>query len=791
MKTSPVLRSTLLLLMLAPHSLMAEDTVRAGAGSYASRVPEGAKLPPETVWRTANVRGPMPTNDWWSSLAWVPLSDAMYPHPLAVRAVAGGLRVYYPGPNITVNKSAIFGFMAGETDDFVIGHSAVEKFAEARVDGFSDWFVDALFEQEGKKLRTSFGHGSPFVFVTIAGGNVTLNFGKEAPKVWAGTAKDAVLGISVKNRHYGIFAPAGSMWSDLTAAKWTCDAKGKDYFTVAVLPDATPETLALFRRSAHSHVTDSKVTWHYDEKTAVVRTTFTVTVKSREGAGDGTLFALYPHQWTNTTAKLASQGYSSIRGPMKLAEGVSFSTEMKYPGVLPSLPLPAKADKAKLDGFIADALKDKGKLTGDTYWLGKQLGKWATLIPLAEQTGNKAAVDELTARTKASLENFLTVTDAQGALKKAGAGLFHYEPKWGTLIGYPASYGSDDQLNDHHFHYGYFLRAAGELARRDPAWAADARWGAMLKLLARDIASTDRGDKLFPFLRNFDPYAGHSWASGHARFADGNNNESSSEAMNAWYGLILLGAATGDRELRDLGVWLFTTELEAINDYWFDVTGRFLPKDYPASVVTMVWGGKGANGTWFSGNPEMVHGINWLPVTGASLYLGRFPDYVKKNYAALVAENKEDDDKKAAKAGKPPGQSNGEAWDAWADIIWMYRALSDPQDALRQFDARPAGFKPEGGNSLANTAHWLAALDALGQVDRTITADSPFYAVFSKYGEKTHVARNMDATDDRIDERRFLKKTHVAYNMDTQPRTVRFSDGATVQCAGHGFGIAP
>ena len=548
MKTSSLLRSVLVFLTIPPLSPAAEDSVRAGAGSYATRVPEGAKLPPLTIYRTANVPGPMPTNDWWSSLAFTPLSFAMYPHPLAVRAMPGGLRVAYPGANITANKSAIFGFMGGDgPDDFVIGHSAVEKFAEARVDGFSDWFVNALFEQDGKKLRTSFGHGSPFVFVEIAGGNPTLNFGKETPKVWAGGAADAVLGISVKGRHYGIFAPAGSGWSDLLATKWTADTKGKGYFTVAVLPEATAETLALFRRHAHHHVTDSKVAWQYDEKTAAVRTTFTVTVKSREGAGEGTLFALYPHQWTNTTAKLASQSYSSVRGPMKLTEGVSFSTEMKYPGVLPSLPLTAKADKAKLDGFIADELKDKGKLTGDTYWLGKQLGKWATLIPLAEQTGNKGAADELTARIKASLENFLSATDAQGVLKKSSAGLFYYEPTWGTLIGYPASYGSDNELNDHHFHYGYFLRAAGELARRDPAWAADAKWGAMLKLLVRDIVSTDRGDKLFPFLRNFDPYAGHSWASGHARFADGNNNESSSEAMNAWYGLILLGAATGDR----------------------------------------------------------------------------------------------------------------------------------------------------------------------------------------------------------------------------------------------------
>ena len=75
-----------------------------------------------------------------------------------------------------------------------------------------------------KTLRTSFGHGSPFVFVTIEGGNATLSFGKEAPKVWSGTTKDAVLGISVKNRHYGIFAPGGSTWSDLAATKWTCGA---------------------------------------------------------------------------------------------------------------------------------------------------------------------------------------------------------------------------------------------------------------------------------------------------------------------------------------------------------------------------------------------------------------------------------------------------------------------------------------------------------------------------------------------------------------------------------------
>jgi endoglucanase Acf2 len=172
----------------------------------------------------------------------------------------------------------------------------------------------------------------------------------------------------------------------------------------------------------------------------------------------------------------------------------------------------------------------------------------------------------------------------------------------------------------------------------------------------------------------------------------------------------------------------------------------------------MVWGGKGANGTWFSANPELVHGINWLPITGGSLYLGRYPEYCAKNYAALVSENADDNARRAAKNGAQAAP--GEAWDQWADIMWMYRALSDPADALRQFNARPAGFKPEGGNALAITYSWLTALSDLGQVDRAITADTPFFAVFKKAGTRIH----------------------VAWNLERQPRTVAFTDGVSLVC---------
>lgn len=68
--------------------------IKAGAGSYSSVVPPGATRPPETIYRTGRCQGPMPTNDWWSSLAWEPLSSPMFPHPLAVHAQTGGLSVF-------------------------------------------------------------------------------------------------------------------------------------------------------------------------------------------------------------------------------------------------------------------------------------------------------------------------------------------------------------------------------------------------------------------------------------------------------------------------------------------------------------------------------------------------------------------------------------------------------------------------------------------------------------------------------------------------------------------------
>ena len=116
---------------------------------------------------------------------------------------------------------------------------------------------------------------------------------------------------------------------------------------------------------------------------------------------------------------------------------------------------------------------------------------------------------------------------------------FHYDPELGTVVSYPEEYDAVRDMNDHHFHYGYWIRAAADIAMYDPEWATSDNWGGMIDLLIDDIATTERDRADFPYLRNFDPYEGHSWASGVAISPDGNNQESSSEAINAWASLIM------------------------------------------------------------------------------------------------------------------------------------------------------------------------------------------------------------------------------------------------------------
>jgi endoglucanase Acf2 len=708
------------------------EIVPVGAGSYTTVRPEKiAALPvAEAIYRTKDLTGPVPTNQWWSSLVWEKFSQNMFPHPLGMVCHEAGLGVSYPGGGIDGSSGNIMGGGVSKGGDFSIGHSAMAEFPDARLADYSDWMITAEFAAGDAILRTSYGHGSPFVFGEVQGGEVQLTMAHK-PIVWSGKEGDSIIGLTVRGSHYGLFGAKGSKWTGLDGTM-VKNKKGKSYFSVALLPEGNEKTLKLFAKHAHLHVVDTLVQTKVGK--GQVTTEYHVVTKAMEGSGSGTLMALYPHHWKYSKAALTGMSYKSVRGEMKLFSGEEFSTLVPVQGLLPMLP---KEGIASRERMVANLKKEAGPIKdefADTYWEGKHLGKLATLSGIAEITGEKGLQDRFVGEIQSRLENWLTASTGEAAP------LFYYNKAWGTLIGSGASYGSDDQLNDHHFHYGYFIRAAAEVARLDPAWAK--RWSPMMKLIIRDIASSNRKDAMFPYIRCFDLYAGHSWASGHAKFGDGNNQESSSESLNAWYGLMLWGEVTGDKDLRDLGTFLFNTERTAVEEYWFDVSGTNFPKDFPNVALGMIWGGKGAFATWFSADIDCIHGINWLPFTPASIYMGRHPNYVKKNHDMIVSKRKGGAD-----------YNNG-----WGDLVVMLGALNDPKVGVDYLTATP-DCSLEGGNTHAFMDHWIHTLDRLGRNDAAVISDYPFTNVFLKEG----------------------KKTYAAFNFGKAPMEVTFSDGKVIE----------
>ena len=103
------IRSFALIAVLLSSATAAEPVIKVGAGSYRTTVPKGCKPLPSEIFKTADVTGPMVTNQWWNSLVWQKHSQNMFAHPAFVRCDADGVVLGYPGSRIHGNQTGIFG----------------------------------------------------------------------------------------------------------------------------------------------------------------------------------------------------------------------------------------------------------------------------------------------------------------------------------------------------------------------------------------------------------------------------------------------------------------------------------------------------------------------------------------------------------------------------------------------------------------------------------------------------------------------------------------------------------
>lgn len=753
-----------------------------GVGCYTTLLPAGETsvtywpavdnpgYSPATPKITGNYSGPLQTNDWWSSLIWdwnqgaastpprEPYSQIMHPHPFSMQARPDGLRMSYTRELQAGTNTAPTGAITGYANYLLPGPGAEHlkvtvaglSAPNTRVDDYSDWTVTAFWDDGDNSLSATFGHGLPYVFFTKTGGAYVIKLVATPLDIVNDGEVFAFTASNNFGSRYALFAPAGSTWTQ-DGLNITLNAPtGANYLAVAALPDNNASTLELFRQHAYNFVTDTRVDYSVDGTTQQVTTNFQLTTEAKESGGALSplpLIALYRHQWLNLANAPTNTGlsYTTSRGEMRLYEADAFTTQMQFSGVIPALPdlaienLDGYTD-AQLRAYIQDMYDPSGNYdyttdTRETYWEGKNFNRLAQLAHLAHQQGMITERDSFLNYLKRTMEDWF---DGQTPH------LFYLDTNWNVLQGYPSGFGADSQINDHNFHWGYYVMAAATIAQYDPAWAVN--YEGSVELLVRDAANWERTDTRFPYLRHFDAYAGHSWAAGHQAFGAGNNQESSSEAMNFAAGMIQWGSAIGNEAMRDAGIFIYTTEQQAIEQYWFDVDEEVFPTPYPFETTGILWGHGNAYATWWTANPEEIHGINFLPLTGSSLYLGHRPDYVIRNLNALYAA---------------PGAEGH-----WHDILWQYESLADPASALARWANAPnyvADGAQEAGETTAHTYHWLHTLNAVGRVDTTVTANISTYAVF---------------VDPMTGNR-----TCTAYNAAGTPRWVTFSNGALLYVA--------
>jgi endo-1,3(4)-beta-glucanase len=696
------------------------QTTQVGNGSYTNTYPGADEagrngFPSGSPQLTGIALGkPVPTNDWWSKLVKENHADNLFNYPMTMKTTNTGLVVTYIPWGVIGDSSPIEVGLQGLSTD------------KTTVSDYSDWTVTMNWKDADNEMNVTSGIGMPFLYyekelddvveIKVNSGSATVN------------NEILIIENASGDQDFVFYAPIGSVWNQ-SGATYTSTLNGKTYWSMAMLPQNTSnvnDVVLDLKKYAYVFPTNTVTSWDYDEATSKVVTTFSVTTDVKEGSNSNMLLGLLPHQWYNTSSNSpvpSSYTYASVRGELKMLEGNSFTVENTFKGILPTIPYLANYSSsfspADLDAKISQIENDGLATWTDSYNEGQVMNRLIQTARIADQTGNIVARDKMIATVKERLEDWLTYESGEKAF------LFYYNDTWSALLGYPSGHGQDTNINDHHFHWGYFIHAAAFMEQFEPGWAS--KWGAMINTLIKDAASSDRNDTSFPFLRNFSPYAGHSWANGFASFPQGNDQESTSESMQFASSLIHWGTITENDAIRDLGIYIYTTEQTAVEEYWFDVHDRNFASNQQYSLVSRIWGNSYDNGTFWTSDIAASYGIEMYPIHGGSFYLGHHQDYAKNLWSEISQNtgvlNQEDND------------------NLWHDTYWKFLSMTNPQEAVNLYDAYPDR-NLKFGISDAQTYHWLHSVNALGIIDATITADYPIAAAFSKDGEITYVAHN-------------------------------------------------
>ncbi|CAL5186118.1 unnamed protein product [Lathyrus oleraceus] len=350
--------------------------------------------------------------------------------------------------------------------------------------------------------------------------------------------------------------------------------------------------------------------------------------------------------------------------------------------------------KESHDEIVSSLLKDVEGLksspitTSSSYFYGKLIARAARLALIAEEVNYLDAIPIVVKFLKESIEPWL-----DGNFNGNG---FLYDKKWGGII---TKQGSTDTgadfgfgiYNDHHYHLGYFLYGIAVLAKIDPI--SGKKYKSQAYSLLEDYMNLSiKSNTNYTRLRCFDLYKLHSWAGGLTEFADGRNQESTSEAINAYYSAALIGMAYDDAELVANATTVTSLEILAAKMWWHVKEGENLYEEDFAKenrMMGVLWSNKRDSGLWFAPPAwrECRLGIQLLPLLPISEAVFSNGDYVKELVEwTLPALNRE-------------GVEEG-----WKGFVYALQGIYDSESGLKNIRSLN-GF--DDGNSLTNLLWWI------------------------------------------------------------------------------------
>ncbi len=695
---------------------------------------------------------PIPSTESWSSVIFSKFDDQfsapLYLHPLQVKIDEQGFQFGAAVNRITTVTGTTTAEMKAplrfDLDINLFSGEAAEQFI---LNDYGDWHFNGSWQggQASKHQSSSLTLAQSMPIAWLE--DVRIEDLAIESKIFTDISIDTnrVL-LKTSDNDYALYAEDGFNWIRSGNVLTLDGQRQRSDLSIALLPETVDQVGVLRDFDALAFNRPEQTRFSIEESTSPFELSARYVSLGKQGLPLQTIWATYPHQQALIhNPELPSRDgahYLSARGEHELQRGSDFSLVMDRRGILPALPA-ALNEKQRMtikdlladDSVVGDPVSYLNRWS-DTYWSGKALLKLTQLAQVADQVGENDARDRLLDAVRNDLNDWFQADGTPGDRH------FAYNSLWTTLQGYPDSFGSATDLNDHHFHYGYLIHAAALLGQFDRKWAESKK--PIVNALIDDVANGDRDSQVFPYLRHFSPIEGHSWASGHAAFGSGNNQESSSEAMNFATGMALWAGLMADEERLNLASTLYSLEAEAIASYWFNREGEALPEDFPFENVGMVWGDGAAHATWFSAEPEMISGINMLPFTGGSLYLSE----MAADAEALL---------------KQIEILNGGEADQWEGLLYQFAALNDPTGSYEAYINDDVVL--EDGQSAASTFYWMAVLSNLGRPEASIRSNHSFANVFRNDSGVT---------------------SYVAYNPEQDDVDVVFSDGTVLTAAPEG-----